>query len=320
MAFYCRIVAFSLLFGPNRYNIKELCRTNAIRWHSFRHNSAGGPVETAREIGKLHGAWLRRFFVREDAIYDRYASTYQAKSPRAKLIYLALYLVPGLLGYVLLNVGPVFRGLVELTKLSPKNLQVTGFIIITFGWHMFTPFLILRYADKLTLRQSVAFLGLNRVDWRGLFLVLPAFCAVFALLSAPYMTFVWKPLQIWLQSVPAFRIPTYSIFYKPYDISPFALVFIFIGNYVGEELYFRAYLMKKTAFLGRANWVANSVLFALYHIWQIPQTWPLIGLVLAFGLLMTLRKDLYVLIAFHLFVNMWLTYGEYPLAHLIGLR
>jgi hypothetical protein len=35
----------------------------------------------------------------------------------------------------------------------------------------------------------------------------------------------------------------------------------------------------------------------------------LIGLALAFGLLMQLRKDLYVLIAFHLFVNLWLAYG-----------
>ena len=47
----------------------------------------------------------------------------------------------------------------------------------------------------------------------------------------------------------------------------------------------------------------------LYHLWQIPQTWPLIGLMLAFGLLMNLRKDLYVLIVFHVFVNMWLVYG-----------
>jgi hypothetical protein len=43
--------------------------------------------------------------------------------------------------------------------------------------------------------------------------------------------------------------------------------------------------------------------------WQVQQTWPMIGLVLAFGLLMTLRKDLYVLIGFHFLVNMWMAYG-----------
>ena len=96
-------------------------------------------------------------------------------------------------------------------------------------------------------------------------------------------------------------------------------MFLFIGNFLGEELYFRGYLMKKSSFLGRANWFVNPLLFALYHLWQIPQTWPLIGLVLAFGLLMRMRKDLYVLVAFHLFVNMWLTYGEYPLAHLLHM-
>jgi uncharacterized protein len=67
--------------------------------------------------------------------------------------------------------------------------------------------------------------------------------------------------------------------------------------------------MKKTAFLGCFNWVVNSVLFGLYHFWQIPQTWPFIGMMLAFGLLMNLRKDFYVLIAFHFFANMWLAYG-----------
>jgi hypothetical protein len=34
----------------------------------------------------------------------------------------------------------------------------------------------------------------------------------------------------------------------------------------------------------------------------------MVGLVLAFGLLMTLRKDLYVLIAFHFLVNTWMAY------------
>jgi hypothetical protein len=43
--------------------------------------------------------------------------------------------------------------------------------------------------------------------------------------------------------------------------------------------------------------------------WQVQQTWPKVGLVLAFGLLMTLRKDLYLLIAFHFLVNMWMVYG-----------
>jgi hypothetical protein len=261
---------------------------------------------------RLSGSWLRRFFLRDDALYKRYESTYQAKTASAKIMYFILGLLPGLVAYLLLDIGPLFRAQLALTHLSPKNLQYAWLIIFTFGWHMFLPLLLLRYADKLTLRESFAFLGLSRVDWRGLFLVLPVFCGIFALISMPYMKFVFTPLHNWLQSVQLFRQPPYSIFQNIpdniYSFSPFALFFLFVGNFLGEELYFRGYLMKKTAFLGGWNWTANSLLFAAYHLWQIPQTWPLAGLVLAFGLLMWLRKDLYVMVIFHLFLNMWLVY------------
>jgi hypothetical protein len=47
----------------------------------------------------------------------------------------------------------------------------------------------------------------------------------------------------------------------------------------------------------------------LYHVWQVQQTWPLLFLALGFGLLMKLCKDLWVLVAFHFLVNMWLAFG-----------
>ncbi len=137
------------------------------------------------------------------------------------------------------------------------------------------------------------------------------------------MQFVWDPLSRLCQAVPLFHVPSWSIFGEDpaglYAFPPYALALFFLGNFLGEELYFRGYLMKKSSFLGPANWVLNPTCFALYHLWQIPFTWPLIGLVLALGLLMRLRKDLYVLIAFHFFINMWLYYGEYPLARLLHL-
>jgi membrane protease YdiL (CAAX protease family) len=259
---------------------------------------------------------LRKFFVREDSVYDHYSSQYQAKSNRLKIIYLVLYMLPGLLAFCLINIRPVFFAQVYWTGLTPKYLQYAWLLIITFGWHILSPFLILRGADKLTLRQSCAFLGLNRIDWRGLLLFLPVYCVLFALVSLPYMRYLWNPLFHWLSAVPLFHVPAYSIFNMDtsgpppiYSFPPIALLFLFIGNFLGEELYFRGYLMKKTAFLGRWNWIINSLLFALYHLWQIPQTWPAVGLILFFGLLMQLRKDIYTLVLFHLFVNMWLTYG-----------
>lgn len=284
-------------------------------------NSALDANRVSDQQLKQKQGWLQRFFVREDPTYDRYAATCQAKSSAARLFYLLMYLLPGILVYVAINVGSVYRAELRYIAVSGKNLQFGWVMLITFGWHMFTPFLFLRFADKLTFRQSLEFLGLNRIDLRGLFLVLPVYCAGFAIVSLPYMSFLWNPISAWLRTIPAFQIPAYSIFQGGpdglYSFPPVALLFLFIGNFLGEELYFRGYLLKKTAFLGGAVWIVNSLLFAVYHFWQVPQTWPLLGLVLALGLLMRLRKDLYLLIAFHFFINMWLGFGEDRLEHLL---
>jgi hypothetical protein len=77
-----------------------------------------------------------------------------------------------------------------ITGLSARYLQYTWVLAITLGWHTFVPFLVLRYVDKLSLRESIAFLGLDRVDWGGLFLVLPIYFVLFALISLPYQKFV----------------------------------------------------------------------------------------------------------------------------------
>ncbi len=274
-------------------------------------------------IMRQHQGRIRGFFVREDPIYDHYAAIGQAKSPRAKAFYLLMHLLPGITGWALINVSYIYYAQLRLTGLSGRTLQYVWLLVVTFGWHMVVPLLLLRFKDKLTWKQSLQFLGLDRVDLRGLFMVLPVYCALFAVAALPYMQWMWNPLEKWLQTVPAFQMPAYTIFKGGpdglYSFPPIALLFLFIGNFLGEELYFRGYLMKKIAFLGNGAWIVNSILFALYHLWQIPQTWPLVGLVLAIGLLMRLRKDLYVLVAFHFFINMWLTYGDYPLARLVHL-
>jgi uncharacterized protein len=275
-------------------------------------------VAVARRRG-----WLGRFFVREDSLYDHYAAIGQANSSSAKVFYLLMHLLPGVLGWALINVNSIYQAQLRLTGLPGRSLQYAWLIVVACGWHMVLPVLLLRFKDKLSWKETWEFLGLNRVDLRGLFLILPVCCALFALAALPYMHWIWSPLEKWLQSVPAFHMPEYTIFKGGpeglYSFPPTALLFLFIGNFLGEELYFRAYLMKKIAFLGNAAWIVNSMLFAIYHFWQIPQTWPLVGLVLAIGLLMQLRKDLYVLVVFHLFINMWLTYGAYPFARLMHL-
>ena len=126
--------------------------------------------------------------------------------------------------------------------------------------------------------------------------MVPVYFALFALVSLPYVRYVAPVIENWTKAVPPFGIPSYSIFQDTpeniYSFPPVAPLFLGIGNFLGEELYFRGYLMNKSAFLGKMNGIVNSVLFALYHLWQAEQTWPMIGLVLAFGLLIALRKDL----------------------------
>jgi membrane protease YdiL (CAAX protease family) len=268
---------------------------------------------TTQTTFKSYGYWLRRFFVREDAVYCSFEANYQAKTKLVQTLYLLLYLLPGLIVFVSLNVQPLFRTQMAITGLSARYLQYAWVLAIMLGWHALVPFVALQYVDQLSLRESLAFLGLNRVDWRGLLLVLPVYFALFALTSLPYQKFVVPVIENWTKALTLFRVPTDSIFQDTpeamYSFPPVALLFLGIGNFFGEELYFRGYLMKKSAFLGQVNWVVNSILFALYHFWQVQQTWPMIGLVLAFGLLMKLRKDIYVLIAFHFFVNMWMAFG-----------
>jgi membrane protease YdiL (CAAX protease family) len=66
------------------------------------------------------------------------------------------------------------------------------------------------------------------------------------------------------------------------------LVVMFILNTVlGEELLFRGLLLPRmSGAFGRGDWVANGVLFALYHLhvpWVIPQTLLVDTLVLGYG-------------------------------------
>ena len=280
----------------------------------------GEGTATAQAGSAQRQSRIGRFFVRKDPLYEHYAAIAQAKSPGSKAFYLTMHLVPGIIGWAAINVNSIYQVELRLTGLPGRWLQYSLLILVAFAWHLATPVLLLRFKDNLTWKQAFAFLGLNRVDLRGLFIVLPVYCALFALAAVFYMRSIWRPLQVWLQCIPAFRMPDYTIFNgQLYNFPPLALLFLFIGNFLGEELYFRAYLMKKIAFLGNATWIVNSLLFATYHLWQIPQTWPLMGLVLAIGLLMQLRKDLYVLVAFHFFINMWLTYGDYPLARILHL-
>src|ERR1700674_3748860 len=178
----------------------------------------GGPVKTATAIAEAHASWLRSFFVRKDAAYDQYEAAYQAKTVSGKATYLFLFVLPGVLAFVCINAEPLFRAQLAFTGLSARYLQYVWLLLITFGWHMFVPFLVLRLTDKLSFVESLRFLGLNHVDLRGLLLVLPVYFLLFALISLPYVKFVAPVIENWAKAVSVFRIPSYSIFQDTPDL------------------------------------------------------------------------------------------------------
>ncbi|MEY4540478.1 MAG: hypothetical protein RLZZ306_2235 [Bacteroidota bacterium] len=243
----------------------------------------------------------------ENPTYDRYAKDFQAKTPISRVLYIFAYLLPGVVAYILVNIEPVHRFLSDLLGLKGYTFQYYMFVVFTLFWHMAFPIFMLRKYEKLNWVEVSEFLSLNRFSFKEIFVVAPIAFALSVVVSLPYMMSLYEPFQSWLNSVSGFKIPSHSIFgsYEAFYGAPvFLMALMLIGNFVGEEIYFRGYLMKKTAFLGRYNWLVNSVLFCLYHLWQIPQTWPLIVPCLFFGLVMQLRKNLYTLIMFHLLFNL----------------
>lgn len=250
---------------------------------------------------------LSKFLSREDAEYDAFVHRYQARTLAAKAAYLGLHLLPGVLLYVLINCPPVHAAVLRAGGISDRSLQGWSVIAVLLGRHLITPFVVLRWADKLSFRESVAFLSLRRFDGKGFFVVLPIVFAVFTVVSIPYMQYVFPALSDWIARVPGLNPPEYSIYRDPTKVyglfSVWIVALALVGNFLGEEVYFRGYLLKKVGFLGPWAWVVNSFLFAIYHMWQAPTTWALVGPAFVFGLLMKWRKNTWPLIAFHFLIN-----------------
>lgn len=250
---------------------------------------------------------LGKVLVREDVQYDIFVAQYQAKSVSSKVFYLSFHLVPGVLAYVLINLPSIHAWVLRATGLSDPMLQGCCILAVFFIWHLIMPFVFLRWVDRLSFKESLRFLSLDRFDSKGVLLVLPAVFALFTICSLPYMKYVFPVLSDWIAKIPLLDPPAYSIYRDPsavYNLFPAWFVALgLLGNFLCEEIYFRGYLLKKIGFLGSSAWIVNSILFALYHLWQAPTTWALIGPAFVFGLLIRWRKNLYPLIAFHFLIN-----------------
>ena len=208
------------------------------------------------------------FNVRDEA-WSRYSEEHQAKTPGGRIFYLAAYLIPGVAAYALVNVEPVHNALSSALGLTGYTFQYAMFVAFTLCWHLAFPILMLRWHEKLKWVEVFRFLSLNRFSFKEVLVVAPVAFALSVILSLPYMLTLYEPFQSWLQSMTLFRIPPYSMFasYEAFYGAPLLLmILMLVGNFVGEEIYFRGYLMRKTAFLGRFNWFVNSLLFCAYHL------------------------------------------------------
>lgn len=254
----------------------------------------------------MSAAWKTRFtdfFVRKDPEYDLFLKRHQAATRKQISLYLLLGVVPGIITYLL--IFPFREPLMELTGLSSHTYQFLILALMASGWHILFPFFMLRFVDKLTFKQSLIYLGFTKPDLKGLLFVLPVITVLFTLLSLPYMKYIYPPLSGMLDRLPALHMGEWHIFNQGYYDFPWPLLVIgLIGNFIGEEIYFRGYLLRKVGAL-RWNWLIVSVLFQFYHMWQAPVNWAFIPLavIIPCEILVRLRKSIYGAILFHVYIN-----------------
>jgi hypothetical protein len=99
-----------------------------------------------------------------------------------------MYVLPGLLAYALINIPLVHAVALRFTSLSDPMFQGTCLIGVVFVWHALVPLAVLRWADKLSSQESLAFLSLRKFDTRGFLLILPIVFVVFTAVSLRYMS------------------------------------------------------------------------------------------------------------------------------------
>lgn len=97
--------------------------------------------------------------------------------------------------------------------------------------------------------------------------LVPYFMEIVGLKVPSYMPFFLDPSINPMEASPEDISPGLSIKGQWILLPLFALALLL--NILAEELYFRAWLLPKMAARGHASWVANAVLFALYHTFQI---------------------------------------------------
>jgi len=250
---------------------------------------------------------MKNIFNQSSKHYSHFTKALMAKSTFDKVSVLFNYVLPGIVLTLLINVKTIHDFFVETFHLSSENYQFCLLIALTFGWHLGYPVFRLRIRKGYSWKAVVQALNLDAFSLKGSFLITPFFFVLVLIVAVPYMGLLFSPINTYLQSIELVEIPEHSIFYDyqtMYRFAPWQIALLLLGNFLGEEVYFRGYLLKRSAFLGKHNWWIHGVLFTVYHLWQIPMTYALGFISLSFGLYMIWRKNLYELIMLHLLINL----------------
>lgn len=156
-------------------------------------------------------------------------------------------------------------------------------------------------------------LGLDRFSWKNMLLavlVMIPFAAVYRLLWIPY---VWAPGFELMDSIPLFHIPDWH--WQKIGISAAAaslqksvfipaMITMIIANHLGEEVFFRGFLFKRTEpFFGKWTFIAAGLLFILHHTFQAAKTYPAFPMGIFITGYYAWRRDIYGCMLIHLLGN-----------------
>ncbi|MDX2059833.1 MAG: CPBP family intramembrane glutamic endopeptidase [Gemmatimonadales bacterium] len=249
-------------------------------------------------------ARVQRFLVRPDPSYDAWVASHQSRTRRAQWVVVGLHLLPGLFGLV--SVKLLVPWLHAATSVGHHWLQLVTLGTMAIGWELAMPFVWLR-RDGLSFRQSLDFLGFRSIDLKGLLIVGPLLLLALTVLGGPYLLWGYEPVRAWLDRwAPIHMPPWHILYYGYYNFPALPLAIVVIGNFLGEEVYFRGYLLKRLGFLGPRAWLASNFLFLSYHLWQAPVNWAYLPIffLIPFGQAMSWRKSIWVPVAIHVALNL----------------
>ncbi|HAK47403.1 MAG TPA: hypothetical protein DCO79_15970 [Spirochaeta sp.] len=232
------------------------------------------------------------------------------KVKRNPIIFL-IYFIPGTVYFI-------FNSLFAraITELVDGDLWVVQIYIVSFvlcGLMLFITWFYLRIVEKLSFRQMLSELGLDRFSWKNMLLavlVMIPFALFYRLLWVPYF---WEPGFRFLDAIPVFHIPDWhwqkigivsAMEYLPKTVFIPAFITVLIANHLGEEVFFRGFLFKRTEpFFGKWTFIAAGLIFILHHTFQASRTYPAFPIGIFVTGYYAWRRDIYGCILIHFIMN-----------------